>query len=92
MGLDDADALTPAETAAATASVFPVASRPMQSLADVVTYVNYSPDGAEHLGDEGSYGITTIENCRIWVRQVERAVTDSLAPWDRVRRYFTQLS
>ena len=92
MGLDEADDLTPTETAVATSSVFPVASRPMQSLAEVVTYVNYSPDGSEHLADEGAYGITTLENCRIWVRQVERAVTDSLAPWDRVRRYFTQLT
>ena len=91
MGLDDAPDRTPTETAAATASVFPVASRPMQSLAEIVTYVNYSPDGSEHLGDEGSYGITTLENCRIWVRQVERAVTDSLGPAERVRRYFTQL-
>ncbi len=91
MGLADAATLTPTETAAATAAVFPVASRPMQSLAEVVTYVNYSPDGSEHLGDEGAYGITTLENCRIWVRQVERAVTDSLSPVERARRYFTQL-
>ena len=91
MGLDDAPDSTPSETAAATASVFPVASRPMQSLAEVVTYVNFSPDGSQHLGDEGAYGITTLENCRIWVRQVERAVTDSLTPADRARRYFTQL-
>jgi hypothetical protein len=92
MGLDESPDRTPSETAAATASVFPVASRPMQSLADIVTYVNYSPDGSAHLGDEGSYGITTLENCRIWVRQVERAVTDSLTPVERARRYFTQLS
>jgi transglutaminase-like putative cysteine protease len=92
MGLDESPDRTPGETAAATASVFPVASRPMQSLADIVTYVNYSPDGSAHLGDEGSYGITTLENCRIWVRQVERAVTDSLTPVERARRYFTQLS
>ena len=64
----------------------------MHSLAEVVTYVNYSPDGSEHLGDVGAYGITTLENCRIWVRQVERAVTDSLTPLERARRYFTQLT
>jgi len=91
MGLHESPDRTPGETAAATAAVFPVASRPMQALAEVVTYVNYSPDGSDHLGDEGSYGITTLENCRIWVRQVERAVTDSLTPAERARRYFTQL-
>lgn len=91
MGLEEAPELTPAETALATASVFPVASRPMQSLADVVTFVNYAPDGSRHLGDEGSYGITTLQNCSIWVRQVERAVSDSLTPAQRARRYFTQL-
>jgi len=91
MGLDDAADRTPAETAVATASVFPVASRPMQSLADVVTVVNYAPDGSRHLGDEGSYGITTLQNCSIWVRQVERAVSDSLTPVQRTKRYFTQL-
>lgn len=92
MGLDDSPDRTPSETAAATALVFPVASRPMHSLADVVTYVNYSPDGSEHLDDEGSYGITTLDNCRIWVRQVERAVTSSLTPAARAQRYFTQLT
>ena len=86
MGLDDSPDRTPSETAAATALVFPVASRPMHSLADVVTYVNYSPDGSEHLDDEGSYGITTLDNCRIWVRQVERAVTSSLTPAARAQR------
>ncbi len=92
VGLDESPDRTPGETATATAAVFPVASRPMQSLAEMVTYVNFSPDGSEHLGDEGSYGITTLENCRIWVRQIERAVTDSLTPAERARRYFTQLT
>jgi transglutaminase-like putative cysteine protease len=91
MGLSESPDRTPTETAAATASVFPVASRPMQSLAEVVTFVNFSPEGSEHLGDEGAYGITTLENCSIWVRQVERAVNDSLNPAERARRYFTRL-
>ncbi len=92
MGLSDDANRTPSETAAATAKLFPVAARPMRSLADVVTYVNYADDGPAHLADEGQYGITLLENCTQWVRQVERAVTDSLGPAERMRRYFTKLS
>lgn len=90
-GLEAAAYRTPSETAAATARVFPVAARPMQSLADVVTYVNFAPDGADHLGDTGQFGITLLDNCGQWVRQVERAVADSLTPAERARRYFTHL-
>ncbi|WP_040493964.1 transglutaminase TgpA family protein [Ilumatobacter nonamiensis] len=90
-GLDDAAGRTPAETAVETAHVFPVAARPMQALAEVITYVNYAPDGVDHLDDPGQYGVSLLENCAQWVRQVERAVTDSLGPADRARRYFTHL-
>lgn len=92
MGLENVANRTPSETAAATAKVFPVAARPMRSLADVVTYVSYASDGSEHLGDSGQYGITLLENCSQWVRQVERAVTESLSAVERTRRYFTQLN
>jgi hypothetical protein len=91
VGLDASHGLTPAETAAATAKAFPVVARPMQSLADIVTHVNYSPVGADELEDEGAYGLSLLENCSLWARQVDRAVNDSLGPVDRVRRYFTRL-
>ena len=91
LGLDDSADRTPSETADATALVFPVAARPMHALADVVTVVGYARDGAEQLAAPGAYGTTTLENCASWVRQVERAVTDSLSPAQRLRRYFTHL-
>ncbi|MGA9279269.1 transglutaminaseTgpA domain-containing protein, partial [Ilumatobacter sp.] len=90
-GLDDTTSRTPEETAEAASRVFPVSSRPMHALAQVVTYVNFAPDGAEHLSDTGQYGVSLLENCSQWVRQVERAVTDSLTPAERARRYFTHL-
>jgi transglutaminase-like putative cysteine protease len=89
MGLDPSPDLTPTEAAKATSAVFPVAARPMQSLAEAMTHVNYSLEGADWLDVEGSYGTTTLQNCASWCRQVERAVNDSLSPTARMRRYFT---
>ncbi|MFT6764630.1 MAG: transglutaminase-like putative cysteine protease [Candidatus Aldehydirespiratoraceae bacterium] len=89
MGLDPSPDLTPAETALATSDVFPVAARPMQSLAEAVTHVNFAPHGAEWLDSESAYGTTTLQNCASWCRQVERAVSDSLSLVARIRRYFT---
>ncbi len=91
MGLESAAGLTPLEVADATSSVFAVAARPMQSLAEVVTEVNYAADGEDKLNKIGSYGTTTLESCASWCRQVERAVTDSLTPTAKIRRYFTVL-
>lgn len=91
MGLGETSGLTPIETAGATARVFPVASRPMLSLADVVTATTFAPEGSAYLGDVGMYGTTTLQSCASWCRQVERAVTDSLTPSARARRYFTVL-
>jgi len=81
--------LTPREAASVTASTFPVAARPMQSLAEAMTIVNYSPDGADWLATEAGYGRTVLESCVAWCRQVERAVADTIGPAARVRRYFT---
>jgi hypothetical protein len=92
MGLDASDARTPSETADVAGNIFPAASRPMHSLADVVTIVNFAPDGSDRLDEPGQFGVTVIENCSQWVRQVERAVSDSLGPAERVRRYFTHLN
>lgn len=89
MGLDPSPDLTPTEAAIATSDVFPVATRPMQALADAVTHVNFAPHGDEWLDTEGAYGTTTMQNCASWCRQVERAVSDSLSPAARMRRYFT---
>jgi len=81
--------LTPAETATATMTTFPLAGRPMQSLADVVTQVTFAPDGDDHLAKEGVLGTSTLQSATSWCRQVEQAVADSIGPVGRIRRYFT---
>lgn len=81
--------LTPVEAAAATVSAFPLAGRPMQSLADVVTQVAFAPDGEDRLEREGVLGTSTMQSANSWCRQVEQAVADSIGPVGRIRRYFT---
>ena len=82
---------TPAEVAAATSEVFAVAARPMSSLAEMVTQTTFAAGGSAPLNDVTTYGTTTLHSCQNWCRQVERAVTDSITPAARVRRYFTTL-
>jgi len=79
---------TPAESAQTTADAFPVAARPIQSLAGALTSVVYAPARTEGVGvDEPKP--TVLSDCANWCRQIERAVYDSMTPQARVRRYFT---
>jgi transglutaminase-like putative cysteine protease len=89
MGLEVAADRTPTETASSTSAVFPVATRPMLSLAEVITETTFAPSGADRLTAVGGYGTTLLQSCVGWCRQIERSVTDSLGPSDRIRRYFT---
>lgn len=79
---------TPFEAAALTAERFPIAARPISSLAAVVTEATYSQRGTEGFDVAGSYGASTMRDCRNWCRQIERAVNDSVPFGTRVRRYF----
>ena len=81
--------LTPMEAATATMASFPLAGRPMQSRADVVTQVAFAPDGDDRLEREGVLGTSTMQSATSWCRQVEQAVADSIGPIGRIRRYFT---
>lgn len=81
--------LTPAETAALTSASFPLAGRPMQALADVITEVTFAPDGAERIQQEGVLGTSTLQRASSWCRQIEQAVDDSVGPVGRLRRYLT---
>ncbi len=81
--------LTPTEAATATSATFPLAARPMKSLADVVTQVAFAPDGHDRLSQEGVLGTSTLQSATSWCRQVEQAVADTVGPLGRVRRYFT---
>lgn len=81
--------LTPDEAARLTSTGFPMAARPMTALAESVTAATYARDGAGALAESGTYGTTLIGNCSVWCSQIEKAVSDSLAPAARFRRYFT---
>jgi hypothetical protein len=80
---------TPAEVAARTARHFPVVTRPMSSLADAVTAATYRAGGSTGFDVVGTYGASTISDCRNWAKQIDRAATESLDWPNRVRRYFT---
>jgi transglutaminase-like putative cysteine protease len=80
---------TPTEVAARTARHFPLVTRPMSSLAEVVTEATYRADGTAGFDIAGAYGASTVSECRNWAKQIDRAATESLAWPDRLRRYFT---
>lgn len=89
-GVSDVPSRTPMETAAATAERFPIAARPITSLAEVVTEATYQSSGTEGYDVAGSYGSSTIRDCGNWCRQIERAVRDTITTPERIRRYFTR--
>ncbi len=80
---------TPLEVAASTARHFPVVTRSMTSLADVVTEATYRPGGSTGFDTAGAYGASKVNDCRNWAKQIDRATTESLDWGDRFRRYFT---
>ncbi|HYN33547.1 MAG TPA: DUF3488 and transglutaminase-like domain-containing protein [Ilumatobacteraceae bacterium] len=88
-GVPVSSSQTPLETAAVTKIHFPVVSRPVALLADAVTSATYRPEGAAGFDEVGTYGASTMRNCRHWTTQIDRAVNESAAFPDRVRRYFT---
>jgi hypothetical protein len=73
---------TPLDVAASTARHFPLVTRPMTSLADVVTEATYRPEGTAGYDAVGAYGKSTVNDCRNWAKQIDRAVTESL-DWPR---------
>ena len=80
---------TPSEVAASTARHFPLVTRPMTSLADVVTEATYRAEGTTGFDTVGAYGESTVNDCRNWAKQIDRAATESLEWPDRLRRYFS---
>lgn len=89
VGVDVRPDLTPDETAQRTHDGFPMAARPMASLAESVTAAAYAREGADTLDATGTYGTTLIGSCSVWCRQIEKAVSDSMPTGTRLRRYFT---
>jgi hypothetical protein len=75
--------------AASTARHFPLVTRPMSSLAEIVTAATYGTEGSTGFDIVGRYGASTIRDCRNWTKQIERAVNETLTWPQRVRRYYT---
>jgi len=80
---------TPLEVAASTGRNFPLVNRPMESLANAVTEATYRSEGTTGFDTAGSYGASTVNDCRNWAKQIDRAATETLDWPDRLRRYFT---
>ena len=80
---------TPMEAAALTAERFPIAARPIGSLAETLTEATYGIHGTDGFDVAGSYGASRVRDCRNWSRQIERAVNDSVPFSTRLRRYFS---
>jgi transglutaminase-like putative cysteine protease len=91
VGVPLRDSDTPSEIAASTARHFPLVTRPMSSLADVVTEATYRAEGTTGYDTVGTYGKSTVSECRNWAKQIDRAALESLGWSDRVRRHFTVL-
>ncbi len=88
-GVTGTPAMTPNEWALATATVLPVAARPMTSLADTVDRVAFAPPGAVDLERRGTLGDAVTDDCSLWADQVRRIAVDTMSTPQRVKRYFT---
>ena len=91
-GVGGRPSMTANEWAAATATVLPVAARPMASLAEVVNRVNYAPDDSFDLERPGAFGATLRHDCELWSNQVDRIAHDRLTTRQAIKRYFTTWS
>ena len=80
---------TPSEVAARTARQFPLVTRPLSSLAEAVTEATYRAEGSIGFDTAGTYGASTLSDCRNWAKQIDRAATESLDWPVRLRRYFS---
>jgi transglutaminase-like putative cysteine protease len=78
---------TPAEVAANTARYFPLVTRPMSSLAEIVTEATYGATGSTGFDAVGTYGASMLRDSRNWAKQIERAVNETLSWPVRLRRY-----
>jgi hypothetical protein len=54
-----------------------------------VTEATYRAEGSAGFDVTGTYGASTVNDCRNWAKQIDRAATESLDWSDRLRRYFS---
>jgi transglutaminase-like putative cysteine protease len=81
--------MTTREWATATATVLPVAARPMWSLSAVVDSVTFGTPGMIDLEAVGPYGGSVARDCTVWARQIDEIVAETLTPRERFVRYLT---
>ena len=81
---------TPVEVADSAAPRLAVASRPLHSLAAVVTATAYSPPGQFEPGRVRRSGSSTLTDASRWCRQVEEIARETMSPTERLRHHFTE--
>jgi hypothetical protein len=81
--------MTTREWATATATVLPVAARPMWSLSGVVDSVTFGTPDMIDLEAVGAYGSSVARDCTAWAHQIEEIVAETLTPRERFVRYAT---
>jgi transglutaminase-like putative cysteine protease len=88
-GVSGRPSMTTREWATATATVLPVAARPMWSLSGVVDAVTFGTPGMIDLEAVGPYGTSAARDCTAWAHQIDEIVAETLTPRERLLRYAT---
>ena len=88
-GVAGRPSMTTREWATATATVLPVAARPMWSLSGVVDSVTFGTPGMLDLETVGPYGSSVARDCTAWAHQIDEIVSETLTPRERFVRYAT---
>jgi transglutaminase-like putative cysteine protease len=89
-GVPGTPAMTTRQWAVATATVLPVAARPMTSLADAVDQVTFARPDSVDVDHAGRFGETLGDDCELWSDQVVRVADDLLTKRQKVVRWFTE--
>ncbi len=88
-GVAGRPSMTTREWATATATVLPVAARPMWSLSRIVDAVTFGTPGLIDVEAVGTYGSNVAHDCTAWAHQIEEIVAETLTPRERFIRYVT---
>jgi transglutaminase-like putative cysteine protease len=88
-GVSGRASMTTREWATATATVLPVAARPMWSLSEIVDSLTFGTPGMIDLEAVGPYGGSVARDCTAWARQIDEIVAETLTPRERLVRYVT---
>ncbi len=88
-GVSGRPSMTTREWATATATVLPVAARPMWSLSGVVDSVTFGTPGMIDLEAVGPYGASVARDCTAWAHQIDEIVAETLTTRERLLRYAT---